>query len=107
VASQASCPAGVLVLPDFYKLVNRKSSGFRFLPLDSLMFVVLVTVQLPLSLVKCICWTLARERLRNELFDVCLNACFCFIAADPPTSDAVNHYAPLPACWSKVSARSD
>jgi hypothetical protein len=47
VTSHASRPDGVLVLPDFHKLVKKKSTegiGFWFVPLDSSMFVVSVTV---------------------------------------------------------------
>jgi hypothetical protein len=49
MASHASCPAGVLELPDFLKLVKKSIGGigFRFVPLD--VFVVSVTVQLPAS----------------------------------------------------------
>ena len=46
-ASHASSPAGVLLLRDFQKLVKKKSIGaigFRFVPLDSPMFVVSVPV---------------------------------------------------------------
>jgi len=45
VISHASCPDGVLVLPDFHKLLKKSTegTGFRFVPLDSPMFVVSVT----------------------------------------------------------------
>jgi len=43
--SHASCPDGVLVLPDFHGLVKSMGGiGFRLVPLDSPMFVVSVTV---------------------------------------------------------------
>jgi len=65
-------PAGVLLLPDFYKLVKKRIGGigFRFIPLESPMFVVSETAQLPLSIVKCIWWTLVRECLCNKFFDI-------------------------------------
>ena len=46
MASHASYPAGVLVRRDFQKLVKKSigAIGFRFVPLDSPMFVVSVTV---------------------------------------------------------------
>jgi hypothetical protein len=45
--SQATSPDGVLVLRDFHKQKKKKSTediGFRFVPLDSSMFVVSVTL---------------------------------------------------------------
>jgi hypothetical protein len=49
--SHASCPARVALFPIFISLLKKciRDIGFRFIPLDSLVFVVSVTVQLPSS----------------------------------------------------------
>ena len=70
----------------FSKTCKKKSIGaigFRFVPLDSLMFVVSVTVFsfLQAMLVRMLG---CRERtLAQQTFGIGLNACLCFIAVDP------------------------
>ena len=69
-ATHASCPAGVLVPPDFHMLVEKSIEDicFRFAPLDSPMFVVSVTVFSFLQAVLVLMLGAHKEHLRNKLF---------------------------------------
>jgi hypothetical protein len=119
-----SAPRGVLVLcglscqpsgwststSQFSKTCLKKSIwaiGFRFVPLDSPMFVVSVTVFscLQAMLVRMLG---SRERMLAQQTVLTLDSMHAFVLSQlTQPSDAVNYYAPLLACKSKVSKRSD
>jgi len=96
-ASHTTCPDGVLVLPDFHNHVKKKYWKYWLQVCTSrLLHVCSFSDCLPSRKpCKCICWTLARERLRNRLLWH-LTQCLPLIYRSwPPTSDALNHYTPL------------
>jgi hypothetical protein len=79
------CPDGVLVLHDFHKFVKKSvgGAGLSFVLLDSLVLVVSVTV-FRFHQGVCVRMLVCHERMfAQHCWDVCLNECLCFIAADP------------------------
>ena len=116
-------PRGVLVLrglsrqlsgrststPRFSKTCKKQSIGaigFRFVPLDSPMFVVSVTVFsfLQTVLVRMLG---SHERTLAQQTVLMLDSMHAFVLSLlTQPSDALNYYAPLLACRSKLSKRS-
>ena len=92
-----SCPHSVLILRGLSCQLSRWSIvgiGFRFVPLDSPMFVVSVTVFIFLQVCWCVGWALVGERLRNKLFWRCTQ-CMTFLSQLTQPADALNYYTPL------------
>jgi len=117
-------PRGVLVLrglsrqqsgrststPQFSKTCLKKSIGaigFRFVPLDSPMFVVSVTVFIFLQAVLVLRLG-SRGRMIAQQTVLTLHSMHAFVLSQlTQPSDALNYYAPLLACTSKVSKSCD